>query len=364
MKRLIVCCDGTWQRPDQNWMGERAPTNVVKLAVQVAKLDGNVPQVVWYDQGVGTGNVFDLLSGGLIGRGLDDNIIEAYRFLVANFVPGDELYFFGFSRGAYTVRSLAGMIRKCGIVRRDKIESYSQAVALYRDEQKPDSPGPRAFREECSVVGDNPIPIQCIGVWDTVGALGIPLRGLSKLTHGKYEFHDTTLSGSVKHAYHALAVDERRDPFSPTLWSPTPKAGQVLEQVWFPGTHSDVGGGIGSRGLPDAPLLWMIQKAREAGLAFDSAVADAYPLQPDALAPMNLIERLPLWNLVRSERQVGVDEAGKLDRTQSLHASVLERWDRHERYRPGNLNEYFGRTHDSRRLEPRSGFWPWASKRA
>lgn len=364
MKRLIVCCDGTWQRPDQNWLGESKPTNVVKLAVQVAKLDGAIPQVVWYDQGVGTGNVLDLLSGGLVGRGLDDNIVEAYRFLVGNFVPGDELYFFGFSRGAYTVRSLAGMIRKCGIVRRERIEKYSQAVDLYRDDQKPDSAGPRAFREECSVSGDNPIPIQCIGVWDTVGALGIPLRGLSRLTHGKYQFHDTTLSGTVKHAYHALAIDERRDPFTPTLWAPVTKPGQVLEQSWFPGTHSDVGGGIGSSGLPDASLLWMLEKAKAAGLAFDAAAVEAYPLRPDARAPMNVIERLPLWNLVYAERAVGVDDAGKLDRSQALHPSALERWERDPRYRPRNLNAYFARTNDSRRVESRGGFWPWVSRRA
>ncbi|MDF3010573.1 MAG: hypothetical protein K0S03_1369, partial [Burkholderiales bacterium] len=220
MKRLILCCDGTWNSADQERNGTPCPTNVVKLGYRVAKRDGDIPQLIYYDQGVGTGNTLDRASGGAFGDGLEENIHDAYRFLVANYEPGDELYLFGFSRGAFTVRSIGGMIRKCGILER-----------------------PMQFRKSCSLIHEEPIPIRMIGVWDTVGSLGIPLRGLRWLTRREHQFHDTELSGSVQVACHALAIDERRAPFAPTLWDYKPKPGQQVEQVWFCGAHSDVGGG-------------------------------------------------------------------------------------------------------------------------
>src|SRR5919112_1185335 len=120
MKRLILCCDGTWNTADQQKDGEACPSNVVRLAYRIAKRDGDIPQITFYDQGVGTGNWVDRLSGGAFGNGLEDNIHDAYRFLVGNYESGDEIYLFGFSRGAFTARSIVGMIRKCGILRRDR----------------------------------------------------------------------------------------------------------------------------------------------------------------------------------------------------------------------------------------------------
>ena len=206
------------------------------------------------------------MSGGAFGHGLEDNVYEAYRFLVGNYEPGDELFLFGFSRGAFTARSLAGMIRKCGILERQHVRRYPAAIALYRDDQHPDSPAARTFRRAHAVGGDATLPIRFIGVWDTVGALGIPLRGLRGLTRHKYQFHDTELSGSVAQACHALAIDERRAPFEPTLWAYRPKPGQTVEQVWFAGVHSDVGGGYPDTGLADITLEWMIDRAQGAGL--------------------------------------------------------------------------------------------------
>jgi uncharacterized protein (DUF2235 family) len=339
MKRLIVCCDGTWQRPDQNWFGTHSPTNVVRLGGHIAKAGAGCPQVVWYDQGVGTGNLADMIGGGITGSGLDQNIIEAYRFLVANYVPGDDLFLFGFSRGAYTVRSLAGMIRKCGIIRRDKLRNYAKAMELYRDAQHPDDPGPKSFRADFSVTGTEAIPIKLIGVWDTVGALGIPFV-LPQLTRKRYQFHNTELSKTVEHAYQALAVDERRKPFAPTLWTPIAKPGQKLEQVWFSGTHSDIGGGIMSHGLPDLSLAWMLDKARAAGLVFDPEVISADPPKPDPLAPMNGLERALFWLPLTTDRPIGWD-SGAADRSQSLHPAVLQRWDADASYRPRNLMRYF-----------------------
>ncbi len=177
------------------------------------------------------------------------------RFLTANYELGDELYLFGFSRGAYTVRSLAGMIHKCGIPRREKLLNENNAIDLYRSPEPADAPRPRALRRHNSVNGEAAIPIQCIGVWDTVGALGVPgALGLPQAFSKRYAFHDTQLARSVKFAFHAVSIDERRRSFTPTLWTGRPAAEQTVEQVWFSGTHSDVVGGLGSTGLPPITL--------------------------------------------------------------------------------------------------------------
>src|ERR1043165_3827651 len=245
MKRLVICCDGTWNRADQvKKDGQPCVTNVVKTAVRVAKRDGDIPQIIYYDQGVGTGNKLDQLLGGIAGDGLVDNIFDAYRFVVGNYEPGDELFLFGFSRGAFTARSIGGMIRKCGILSRKHADMYHAAMELYRGPHNPDEPVPIDFRQKYTLCPDNAINIDFIGVWDTVGALGIP----GEDSH-KYAFHDTELSGSVRNAYHALAIDERRGPFKPTLWDFVPKPGQTVEQVWFAGVHSDAGGGYPETGL-------------------------------------------------------------------------------------------------------------------
>lgn len=353
MKRLILCCDGTWNSADQASDGVPSPTNVVKLGYRVAKRDGATVQIVYYGQGVGTGNLVDRVTGGAFGDGLEDNIHDAYRFLVANYEPGDELYLFGFSRGAFTARSIGGMIRKCGILRRESVRHYADAVALYRDDEHPDAPGPVAFRARHSVNAGAATPIRFIGVWDTVGALGIPLRGLRALTRGQHQFHDTELSGSVQFAYHALAVDEHRAPFAPTLWQYKPKPGQSVQQVWFCGAHADVGGGYAVTALSDIALDWMIARAQGAGLAFDDAAVAAYPLHSDPRGTLH-DSKTGLYVFTPGiDRVIGVSgETGagpaRYDPTQSLHASVLTRWDSDASYRPPSLAAYFRRIGDPR----------------
>jgi uncharacterized protein (DUF2235 family) len=314
--------------------------------------------VTYYGQGVGTGNVVDRFSGGAFGRGLEENIHDAYRFLIANYEPGDEIYIFGFSRGAYTARSLGGMIRKCGVLKREAVGEYHNALELYRSAAvKADDPPALAFREKHSLCGREPVAIQLIGVWDTVGALGIPLRGLRWVTRKDYQFHDTELSQSVKFAYHALAIDEHRGPFEPTLWMAKAKPGQTIEQVWFCGAHSDVGGGYPERGLSDLALDWMIAKARGAGLAFDAPAMAALPLHPNHRETIHDSKK-GVYNVTRGlDRPIGLaspgtgdppDAAGKNDPTQSLHPSVLKRWDEDASYRPKSLREYFQRIGDPR----------------
>ncbi len=356
MKRIVICCDGTWNRADQEENGTPCPTNVVKLAYRIAKRDehGN-PQIVYYGQGVGTGNTLDRVTGGAFGHGLEDNILDAYRFLIANYESGDQLYLFGFSRGAFTARSLAGMIRNCGILRRDAIAQYRAAVSLYRSRMdRPDDTRSTEFKEKFSICGNEGIPIHFMGVWDTVGSLGIPLRGLRSLTLSRYQFHDTELSGRVHNAYHALAIDEFRTPFEPTLWARKPKPGQTVEQVWFAGAHSDVGGGYAQPGLSDISLGWMLDRAAEHGLRIDPQVVAGLPLAPDHRRGPH-ISKKGFYRLTRDfNRRIGVafDTRGetteRIDSTQSVHHSVLKRWDEDATYRPEPLRRYLERVGDPR----------------
>jgi hypothetical protein len=371
MKRLVICCDGTWNSADQMVDGELCPTNVVRFATRVAKQDSKgITQIVYYDQGVGTGNSLDRISGGALGKGLEANIHDAYRFLLGNYQFGDELFVLGFSRGAFTARSLIGMVRKCGILHQKFARQYPVAIKLYCDEDSPKDDGPTRFREQFCSYGAREIDVQFIGVWDTVGSLGIPVAGLRWLMRkDKYQFHDTQLSGSVRFACQALAIDEHRGPFRPALWEPWKKPDQVVEQTWFCGAHSDVGGGYGKEKnedtagmggfkpqLCDISLGWMIEKARAAGLAFDPEVLAANPLTLDPLATIHN-SKTGFYNAAPSyQRPIGLaikfkQETDEPDPTQSLHPSVLQRWDNDKNYRPASLQDYFRRVGDPRAAE-------------
>jgi uncharacterized protein (DUF2235 family) len=272
MKRLVVCCDGTWNRPDHVDRGVAAPTNVAKLALAVADRDADgVQQVVHYEAGVGTRRSERLLGGGF-GYGLSRNVRDAYRFLVDAYEPGDQVFLLGFSRGAYTARSVAGLIRNAGILRRDERERIDQAYTLYRDPHRDTEPSGIAAELFRRSYAYGETPIDFIGVWDTVGALGIPIDGFRPpLLSRMWSFHDTRLSRIVRHAYHAVAIDERRAPFRPTLWERGEGAGdQVLEQTWFAGVHCDVGGGYRDPELSEITLLWMAERARDCGLALEA----------------------------------------------------------------------------------------------
>jgi uncharacterized protein (DUF2235 family) len=263
-----VCCDGTWNTPEKDNV-----TNVVAVARAIKPVDdqGN-HQVVFYDWGVGTGNVVDRIQGGMTGKGLERNIRDGYRFLIHNYVPGDQIYLFGFSRGAYTVRSLVGLIRNCGLLRKEHSDKIPDAFDIYRSTErsmKPDASRPKVF---VNAYGRR-VKIRFLGVWDTVGALGIPFKSRKK--RDRHEFHDTQISSIVEHAYHALAIDERRKPFEPTVWKTKPGR-KNTRQVWFAGVHTDVGGGYADdHGLADVALEWMVERAEQRGLAFDREILEA-----------------------------------------------------------------------------------------
>jgi len=346
MKRLILCCDGTWNKPDEEKDGHPIPTNVVRLAYRVAKRDDTIPQIVYYDLGVGTGNIIDRIAGGVLGEGLEDNIYDAYRFLVANYERDDEIYLFGFSRGAFTARSIGGMIRKCGILKRSAVDKYREAKALYHSNVHPDDPQAVDFRKANSISPDSPIRIKFIGVWDTVGSLGIPKKGgVSR----QYRFHDTELSGTVENAYHALAIDEHRAPFLPTLWDYKPKANQKVEQMWFCGVHSDVGGGYPQDDASLIALQWMLDKAQATGLALDGEAMATYPITENPRGKLHN-SRAFFYRLSKSvDRVIGcVKGTSQVDPTQCVHDSVRQRWDADPGYRPPQLREFFRRSNDPR----------------
>ncbi|MDZ7827613.1 MAG: DUF2235 domain-containing protein [Gammaproteobacteria bacterium] len=210
-------------------------------------------------------------------------LYEAYRFVCVNHRPGDEIFLFGFSRGAYIARSLAGMIGRAGLVPRSRLADVPRALEVYRSG---DGTRQKEFRDE---VGASVPRIDFLGVWDTVGALGIPdlssVIGLDRITREKYRFHDLTLGTHVRRAAHAVAIDERRKLFAPTLMEQDPDApkSQRLVQSWFPGDHGCVGGGTWEkRGLSNRCLQWMVEQASHGGrvlgadleLLHDHAVAD------------------------------------------------------------------------------------------
>ena len=267
-RHLVVCTDGTWNQPDQHDRDRIVPSNVVKIARAVAgETTNKTPQLVYYDTGVGTGGWWDRVKGGAFGVGLSDNIKQAYTALGQECRPDDKLFLFGFSRGAYTARSLTGLIGLCGIPDREKgdpAEATEHAFEIYRSKKRHGEA--EEHRQKFSQTNN---AIHFIGVWDTVGALGIPLGLFRHVGQYKFSFHHTTLGSHIKHAYHALAIDERRHPFTPTLWLAKNVApGQKVEQVWFPGVHSNIGGGYVDAGLSDRAFLWMCLKARDVGLGF------------------------------------------------------------------------------------------------
>jgi hypothetical protein len=270
-RRLSVCCDGTW-------LGVRQDSNVARLHRAIVPAPGD-PEPL-YVKGVGvSGNPVDVVEGGLTGAGLSRSITAGYRWLVEQFRAGDRVAVFGFSRGAYTARSLVGMVGRVGLVDgtglgpQEVTDAVDRAYERYRAfRTTPVDPSWDIGLRLAYRAGDPDIPVDFIGVWDTVGALGIPTYvGIPDIRHSRdrYQFLDVVLNPHIRHARHAVSLDEMRGPFRPTLWRDV-SPGQDVAQVWFPGDHSDVGGGYADTGLSDGALDWMMREATAAiGLAFD-----------------------------------------------------------------------------------------------
>jgi uncharacterized protein (DUF2235 family) len=351
MKRIVVCCDGTWNKPGNTDRGQPVETNVQKIYDAIASKTTPTTQVKYYGQGVGTGySVTDQLLGGGMGAGIDHHIQDAYKFLMWSYQPGDEIYLFGFSRGAYTVRSLAGLIRNCTIIKPEYLHLVGEAYHLYRDRSPithPDSDLMKAFKNSYGI--EQEIPIKFLGVWDTVGALGIPLPWFN-WWNKKYLFHDVKLSSQIKYAYHALAVDEQRKSFTPTLWETSATgsngANQVAEQVWFSGTHSNIGGGYEDSGLSNITLKWMIDKAKDTGLEFDDSYVNALLADSSGeLRGTNTLLYMLLgvfWRSINDSFSYSKKkQAGALsvvpNRNERIHYTCLERSHKIKTYKPKNV---------------------------
>jgi uncharacterized protein (DUF2235 family) len=265
--------------------GELAiPSNVTRISRAIKpETSAGISQVVYYHFGVGSqGGIFDRVVMGATGQGLAENVREAYSFLANNYAPGDEIFLVGFSRGAYTARSVAGVIGIVGLLTKKGLPAFPE---IFRDVQhrrdrrysprnpnvpfpdKPSASNPR-YREELWRRGmtDLDVSVKAIGVWDTVGSLGMPrinplVRiGLQTDESREMGFYDTKLSDCVENAFQALALDERRTAFSPAVWEKPPGNNTRLRQVWFPGTHSNVGGGYDDQEIANITLAWMMSQ--------------------------------------------------------------------------------------------------------
>jgi uncharacterized protein (DUF2235 family) len=338
MKRLIVCCDGTWQK-----LTSPCPTNVVKIAQAIKPIasDGT-PQILYYDEGVGTEDERDRLFGGVFGKGLDENIQDAYRFLCLNYVEGDEIYFFGFSRGAYTVRSLAGLMYNSGLLERYHLRETPKAYELYSSRgSKPSDQDAVEFREN---YGGRRVPITLLGCWDTVGSLGIPdltsFLTLSERINQKYRFHDPQLNPTIQYALHAVAIDEQRKLFDVTPMEKSPNAeDQVLRQVWFPGDHSCVGGGSKEHSkLSDAALKWMLDSIGELGLGLEFDLNNINPsIEIDYTCDFHTIATTLIG---KAANLAGLHLREVSGEFEDLHESVIHRWKERSDYRPENLKKF------------------------
>lgn len=376
MKRIVFFCDGTWNRADA-----ARPTSILRLAQAVtpSAADG-IKQVVFYQQGVGTGRGTSRLArwtdkflGGALGWGLEDNIVEAYRNLVFCYEPGDQIFIFGFSRGAYTARSLAGLIRKAGIVPRDKVQLVGRAMDLYRRRGQAMAPDQEAVMAERATLspdvatsqtdiewrlsqmrmardGTPPILVQIryLGVLDTVGALGLPsvLGVFAKLVNDRYAFHDTDLSHLVLSARHAVAIDERRVLYPPALWGnldgPDGLNGEQTgpdrpyQQMWFPGVHGVVGGSRNVPGLSAYPADWIAQgaRAKHLGLEFDRIALQRITAAADPVADAGSMRQKPgfanLYGVFLADREgpIRATDVAEVARLRTIRVGG---------YRPGSL---------------------------
>jgi uncharacterized protein (DUF2235 family) len=334
--RHVLLFDGTWNDPQDR-------TNVYKLARSLPDCDDDIDQRFFYNAGVGTDR-FGKLAGGVTGYGLSDNMLEGYDWLARRYCEGDEIYVFGFSRGAYTARSFVGLVRKCGLLHIVTPGLLELAENLYRDKDKdPDGPECRQFRASYS----REVRIRMIGVWDTVGALGVP--GTTLTHRGYFSWHDTRLSSIVDYAYHAMALDEHREAYDIEFWTSPDGTWKpentYIEQRWFIGAHANVGGGYGDDALADLSFLWMQQKAIEAGLkvklvdcaptacmapvrdSFKEFVKGGYAFFKDLLQPGDGSHTRSYNIGNKNEKAVNV----------TVDPSVWLRWKQDAQYRPRTL---------------------------
>lgn len=326
MKRLVFCFDGT-----TNELGDQNPTNVVRVAQSITPVtEDDIVQIIHYDEGVGTVGG-ERVSGGMFGKGLFYNVIEAYNFLVFNYSLHDEIYVFGFSRGAFTARVFVGLIQNCGILPRVSADQISDVERQYRSRSRNSNYTSDEFRNfrarKCPQVcldddeddwrvrtipgyakgSGQRIRIKYLGVWDTVRSIGLFDNTFLERTFGfgdgRYSFYDHSLSSTVVSARHAMAADEQREKFNALQWTNVDElnsacgfkpddSSRPYQQVWFPGTHGGVGGGGEFKGLSDGALDWVLDGARRQGLRIDNDVnSPLFDLAPDPFDHLDNVDK-------------------------------------------------------------------------
>jgi uncharacterized protein (DUF2235 family) len=337
MANIVICADGTWNRPEED-LEKDFPTNVLKLSRAINPSANGVKQHVFYDWGLGS--YHNSLSAGTTGRGIHKNILDGYRYIVQNYNTDDKIFLFGFSRGAYTVRALCGLINNCGILKRPDARLISEAWRIYKNplpKNHPNGEAANIFRNtHCHI----PRKVHFVGVWDTVGALGIPFS-IMGLFEKHDEFYDTKMSANVSIARHALAIDEQREDFAPTIWNPN--SGVDLKQIWFAGVHSDIGGSYppdkktGIR-TADTPLAWMLDEAINAGLEIEPRIKDSLT---DSTKGKLHKSRNHVYRLKSPLHRPLIIE----NKPTKIHPSVKSRYMADSKYRPPQLKklvEQFG----------------------
>lgn len=400
-KRLALFFDGTWNEPPDH-------TNVRRLRLMLAEHgpDG-IPQRAFYDRGIGT-RWYDRITGGLFGAGVSESVRDAYRWLTENYDLRDEIYIFGFSRGAFAARSLAGLIATCGLLAPEAPISFAQlferyqrgeeARPIYQIRQMQGQPEQLGFEERALLRSSHYFRnmIKMVGVWETVGSIGVPFGNFRNISRRALKFHNTRLSRTIEHSYQALAIDEYRRPYWAVLWtqffpegapdsrstlqdptdgraaSPRPYRttsgthpeppeddGRFIEQRWFSGAHANIGGGYRSDPLPDRPLAWLQDKAVQCGLGFRSRVSvsneDLACLPTDSYSQflrgfwpiVALGRRHTRWIMSdpvrRTARATAMSEAtpGWVQTVnERIDRSVFERCRLHPDYRPTSLIEW------------------------
>jgi uncharacterized protein (DUF2235 family) len=355
-KRLALFLDGTWNVISDN-------TNVWRLRSLFAPASSDgCEQRAFYSTGLGT-KFGERVRGGMFGRGINTAITGAYEWLVNNYEPNDEIFIFGFSRGAYTARSLSGFVSKCGLLERGAPIGVNQLYMRYRNKgaktirtliEEGQMEAARFNIEEAWMLKySRAVPIKFLGIFDTVGALGVPFPLLRWIKGSAYPFLNTGLRQSNDYAFHALAIDEHRKSFRPTLWTnqgatdAKPRPIDRTEQRWFVGAHANIGGGCFSDPLAQVPLRWLERKAAMLGLAFmDFATEENAVAAPisDSFTEFAGGSYAVLKFGIRYHRPIGApprhEGPGVMTINETIDSSVFTRWRADGTYRPRSLRRW------------------------
>jgi len=408
MRNIIICCDGTGNEISENI------SNVLKLYRCLRKTERTQPrQLVFYDPGVGTlerpdpwhkfKQNFNAILGLATGYGLDDNVLAAYAFLVHTYQAGDQIYLFGFSRGAYTVRVLAGLIHKVGLITPEQVNLAGSGLIAYKQFSSDEAPALRAkFKSAVeAAAAEDTLPqtafdnaaqfaritssrwptIRFVGVWDTVASVIVP-RADRFYWPSLEELAFTLVNPSVQTFRQAISIDERRcmfrlkkwdapQTYKPVRFNDVNAAPQDILQVWFAGVHADIGGGYPEKesGLSKYPLLWMIDEAVKCGLKVNQATVNqlAWGVQrkgspysyvvPDVRGDLHTSLRGPWWLLEYLPKSAKYREWPErkahfgwyfpdgeprlIPDGATIHESALQRMDAMANYRPVNLPKQF-----------------------